>query len=47
MKKTSKDKSLTIVIVLYKESYELICKTLDLIKNFKIIMIKKFLLYFS
>jgi len=39
MKKISKDKSLTIVIVLYKESYELICKTLDLIKNFKIIII--------
>ena len=32
-------KSITIVIVLFKESFEIINKTLEYIKNFKIIII--------
>ena len=39
MKNLNDNNTLTIVIVLYKEPFELIYKTLNLIKDFKIIII--------
>ncbi len=39
MKNQNDNKNVTIVIVLYKEPYELISKTLNFIKDFKIIII--------
>ena len=39
MKNLNDNETLTIVIVLYKEPFELIYKTIDQIKEFKIIII--------
>ena len=39
MKNLNQNKNLTIIIVLFKESFELISKTLDQIQNYKIVIV--------